>query len=180
MVVLPTALVPFLEGGNSLLVGTRDSERMPHVARAVGIRVSPDRTQFTLFLPEGPAARAIRDLESVPLVALTVSEPPTHRTVQVKGQVLALRTPTSEERAWVESYPERFANVVAYAGLARATVMRLHVWPARAIDVAMTDLFDQSPGPRAGAPLDLRSFEANAVEAREQDPAREQSKAGHE
>src|SRR4051812_25019145 len=147
MVVLPAALVPFLEGGNSLLVGTCNSQRMPHVARAVGVKVSADRSKFTLFLPEGPAARALRDLESsltAPLIALTASEPPTHRTVQVKGRVLALRTPTPEERAWTASYPDRFANVVAYAGLARATVMRLNTWPARAIDIEVTDLFDQS------------------------------------
>lgn len=162
MVVLPAALVPFLEGGNSILIGTRDSLRMPHVARAVGIKVSSDRTKLTLFLPEGPAARSLRNLELVPLIAITASEPPTHRTVQVKGNVLALRAPTSDERAWVESYPERFANVVAYAGLARATVMRLNTWPARAIDIEVTDLFDQSPGPKAGAALDVQSFEASA------------------
>jgi hypothetical protein len=132
---------------------------MPHVARAVGIRVSADRASFTLFLPEGPGARALRDLESVPLIAVTASEPPTHRTVQLKGSVRALRAPSAEERSCVEGYPERFAGVVAFAGLARATVMRLNVWPARAVDVELTELFDQSPGPRAGAPLDIRVFE---------------------
>ncbi|MFT3922069.1 MAG: pyridoxamine 5'-phosphate oxidase family protein [Myxococcales bacterium] len=159
MVVLPQVLVPFLEGGNSLLVGTCDSNRMPQVARAVGLKVATDRSRFTLFLPERTAARSLAALAQVPLLAVTCSEPPTHRTVQVKGKVVALRAPNAEEQAWVLSYPDRFANVVAYAGLARATVMRLHVWPARAIDVEATDLFDQTPGPKAGAPLDPGSFE---------------------
>jgi len=160
MIALPAALVSFLEGGNSLLVGTRDAQRMPHVARAVGLRVAGDRAHFTVFLPEGPAHRALRDLESVPLIAITASEPPTHRTIQVKGKVLALRTPDASERAWVEGYPERLASVVAYAGLARATVMRLNVWPARAVDVELTEVFNQTPGPKAGAPLEPGSFEA--------------------
>jgi len=159
MLVLPPALVPFLEGGNSLLVGTCDAQRMPQVARAVGVKVSADRDKLTLFLPERSATRALCALGQVPLIAMTASEPPTHRTVQIKGKVLALRHPTDDEQAWVLSYPDRFADVVAYAGLARATVKRLHVWPARAVDIEITHVFDQTPGPQAGGPLDLQRFD---------------------
>jgi hypothetical protein len=153
MVSLPEEIVAFLEAGPSLLVGTVDGQGMPQVARAVGALVARDRQHFTLFLPECPAAPALANLAQVPHVAVTASEPISHRTVQIKGDVLALRAPDARERAWVETYPSRLADALAQIGLARAVTRQLHCWPARAVEIAVRAIFDQTPGPGAGRPL---------------------------
>ncbi len=118
MVVLPAALVPFLEGGNSLLVGTCDPQRRPHVARAVGMKASADRTKLTLFLLRArrPRAQGPRGFTRIAIHDTSNRHP---LLLSRSSNVLDLRNPRPRTSHQVESYPERFADVVAYAGLAR-------------------------------------------------------------
>lgn len=145
-------LVPFLESGVSLLLGTRDRENRPACARLVGARVSEDRTKVTVLLPRPTGERCLANIAESGLAAVTFSRVMDNRAVQVKGRVVA-REPTADDMAVAQTYREAFAVALDEVGLAPARSTRLTLHPAVALDVTVEAIFQQTPGPSAGQKL---------------------------
>jgi hypothetical protein len=152
LLVISDELLEFLQSGVSMLTGTRDPELRPKCTRAVGCCVRPDRRGLRVYLPVATGAEAVANLRACPRIAVTFSRPIDNRTVQLKGDVIAIAEAPEEERAIPEAYREAFATEVALVGMA-TLVRRLACWPAWAIDVELTNLYKQTPGPDAGEPL---------------------------
>jgi len=150
---IPESLPAFLARGPSIIVGTRSADLVPNATQAVGLTVAPDLARVTLYLADQPAARALADLAVAPVVAITVSEPATLRTLQLKGDVRAIRAARARERSTLDAYRERLADQLSFVGVPRRFIRRLANWPAHAVEVEVTALFEQTPGPGAGAPL---------------------------
>jgi hypothetical protein len=150
---LPDELVEFTQGGKSLLVGTCSAKLQPDCVRAVGLRIWPGASQLTVLLPATTGAVSIANLRENPRIALTISHIPTHRTVQIKGKVLAIRDGGEAERELATRYREAFTVDLAWAGQPRATTLRLGIWPCFAVDVDIAMAFAQTPGPVAGHKL---------------------------
>ncbi|MEA2752320.1 MAG: hypothetical protein QOI41_6463, partial [Myxococcales bacterium] len=149
-------LASFLESGISILVGTRDAQRRPTAMRAMGASVAADRRTVTIFLPEQTAARTLANLalEDGGRIAVTFSRPSDYRSLQIKGRCLGTRRTTEEERTKLESYSAAFVVDLEVVGLARQLTERLTSWPSIALQVAIEDLYEQTPGPGAGQKLD--------------------------
>lgn len=150
---IPEDLVPFIESGVSILVGTRDAQKRPHGMRAVGVRVLPDRRTLTVYLPDATAAQTLADLRDNGRAALTFTRPIDHRSMQLKGRAGEPRACREDERSILERYVEAWAGHVEVVGLPRALGARLTFWPATAIDVGIETIFHQTPGPSAGTPM---------------------------
>lgn len=149
-------LLAFLEGGNSLSVGTRDAQLLPECARAIGLRVWNDRRHLSLFIPEGPGRRTLENLRDNGKLAIGVSFPPDHRTLQIKGQLVAMEAATSEDSAFVNQYVTQLAAVLDTVGLPVHIVERVNRHPCQRVDVLVQELYRQTPGPGAGSALDGR------------------------
>ncbi|UJR86559.1 pyridoxamine 5'-phosphate oxidase family protein [Sandaracinus amylolyticus] len=150
--MLSAELVDVLESGPSMLIATRDAQRMPECTRAVGVVVRGS-ARITIYVPRSVGARAVANLATEPRIALTFSRPHDHRTYQLKGTTTAVRDAGDDERAIVEAYRASFAVALDVVGIPRRVTMRVATWPAVAIDLDVTDVFDQTPGPAAGARL---------------------------
>lgn len=147
---IPEELVPFLESGVSILIGTRDRSLRPYAARAVGAVIHADRRSLTVFVPNEPGARTVADLRETGRVAITFTRPLDHRSIQLKGGVSAVRPATDDERPRLERYLEAWGGHVEQVGLPRAVGSRLTYWPATAVAIALDAMFLQTPGPSAG------------------------------
>ena len=143
-----------IEGGVSLQVGTRDAKLRPEVLRAVGVAVGPDRTTLTVYLPAQLAERTIANLEDNGELALTFSHVIDHRTMQLKGKLVSLRRSRRNEKAIQERWLAAFAEQLHMVGFSRRTALRLRYWPSVAVEVALRDVFVQTPGPGAGRRLE--------------------------
>lgn len=152
---LSEELAEFVEGGLSMLVGTRDAALRPHVERAVGVFVSADRQVITVYLNQGLAAQSVANLNDNGCIALTLARPYDHRSLQIKGRMLSLRDGTEEDRAKQERWLAGFVEHLYIVGLPRGVVRQLKVFPSIAVTMRIDDLFVQTPGPGAG-----RRFEA--------------------
>lgn len=139
----------------SLLAASCDRAGVPDCVRAVGVRVWPGACQLTLLVPTAVGARTIANLRDNPQIALTFSTVASHRTVQIKGRVLAVRDGDETDRQRALQYRVRFAEALAFVGSPPANTLRLRVWPCTAIDVDITEVFAQTPGPAAGARMPL-------------------------
>jgi hypothetical protein len=155
---LSEELAEFVEGGLSMLVGTRDAAMRPKVDRAVGTFVGADRQTITIYLNKELGAQAVANLEDNGTLAVTVSRPYDHRSLQLKGQMLSLREGTEEDRVKQERWLTGFVEHLYIVGLPRSVVRQLKVYPSVAVTMRIDDLFEQSPGPGAG-----RRFEAGST-----------------
>lgn len=152
-VLISTELAETFEGGVSILVGTRDSARVPEGALGVGAIVHPDRRRITILLPTEPNARAIANVRETGIIAVAFSNSIDHQTTQVKGRVLEVRAGTEEEHEVCIRYRVALAERLAIVGQLRSVVRGVVVWPATAVTFEVEDLFQQTPGPGAGERL---------------------------
>lgn len=149
---LTDELIAFLDQHLSLLAAGRDRELRPSITRAVGFIPGADRKSFTAFLSDRPGASLIAVLEKGAPFALIATHVPTLRSMQMKGVITGIRPATEAERPLIEACTDGFATDLAGTGYPLEVVRRLVNWPATAIEVALDEVFDQTPGPGAGRP----------------------------
>ena len=145
------ALPELLDGLVAVVVGTRDADLRPACARGLAVRVDPSTGRLVLYLSEARTAETLENLRSNGAIAIALDRPETHRSVQVKGRCVDIRPATEEERPVVERFLEGFFEQVIYLGMA-LSVRSIRAWPCLAVTVEVTEVFEQTPGPRAGEP----------------------------
>jgi hypothetical protein len=150
---LPDELADFVESGVSILVGTTDDRLRPACMRALGARISQDRTSVTVFLPEATARATLANLAANGRIAVAFSRPLDHRSIQIKGACLGTRLASHDDRGTQERYRAAYFEQLHAVGVPRSVARRIAWWPSVAVDVAVTELFEQTPGPAAGRRL---------------------------
>ena len=140
-----------LEPGRSILVGTVDPAGWPAACRGVALVVDADHEGFTVYVPVATSAETVANLASNGRIAVVASEPVSHSSVQLKGRIRAVRVAREDEEARVRLSIERFADTLDEVGLPRGVTRTMTCWPAFAIEARVEAVFDQTPGPRAGA-----------------------------
>jgi hypothetical protein len=142
-----------LAAGIVVITATADSELVPAVARSWGPWLSPDGTRLRVHVeaPEGSAMRA--NLREGRAIAVTLTLPSSYDSVQLKGRIAGVGAAQEDEAQRIARHVEAFVADTAAVGMpevaARATVGTDLV----AVDVDVTDRFDQTPGPGAGRRL---------------------------
>lgn len=154
---LPDELVALAQQGVSLLVGTCSPDLVPESVRAAGLRVWPGACQLTVLMPKATADVAIANLRANARLAVTIAEIETHRTVQVKGRVLAIRDGDEAERALSSRYSTLLRASFGWVGIPEGITRGLATWPAWAVDLDITHVYMQTPGPVAGQQMPLPS-----------------------
>lgn len=143
----------FLQQGLSIHIATRDARMAPLGARALALRVDEDRRRLTVYVTETAAERLLPALESSRQAAVNVGRPEDDRACQVKGVLEGIRHADATDRQVIESQWRGLLNQLALIGVAPDAVASWVTWPALAIELRATALFEQTPGPLAGAPL---------------------------
>lgn len=151
--MISTDLAAFLQQGIGIYIGTRNAALEPNGARCIAARVELDGAQIVVYLADVAAARILPDLETTGQAAVTFGRPVDERAVQVKGLFVASRPARDDERATLESQWEGFTRQLEMIGVARQARGAWPKWPATAITLKPTALFEQTPGPAAGQAL---------------------------
>lgn len=133
-----------------MIVAAVDDHGMPACCRAVGARVAQDASSMTVWVPVATSESVVTNLASNPRIAMVVSEPISHETIQVKGVSSSVRLAQNEDRATVLEQMESLAAVLDRLGLPRRVTSRINRWPAFAIEFTIAEVYDQTPGPKAG------------------------------
>ncbi len=136
----------------AIAVGTRDAALRPACTMAVAVAFPASR-RVTVYVPEATAARTLADLEANGAIAVVFEEILTHHTVQLKGRVDEIRPARDDERELVERSVGGFFAQIEAAGGSPSIVRKRRRWPCRAVTFAVTDVFEQTPGPKAGTPF---------------------------
>ena len=148
--ILSPSLVAFVEEGVGVHIGTCNARLEPSGARALAVSVEPDGTHLVVFLAEVAAERLMSDLNETGRAAISFGRPIDDRACQVKGDVVGIRPADASERETIQKGFESFLAGLEYIGIPRANWV---LWPAVAIRVKATSVFEQTPGPAAGTPM---------------------------
>jgi hypothetical protein len=151
--LLGADLVELVQSGVAIVVATRDDELRPEIARAWGPEVSADGSTMRLCVTARPGSKTLSNLEGNGAIAATFSLPSSYRTVQIKGAVLELSAVTAAELERVREHVGSFADEAEQVGIARGMAHRLARAELVAVRFAVGELYDQTPGPKAGSRL---------------------------
>ena len=154
MATIPEHLVELLEGGVSVLLGTRDENHRPEVARAVGASISKDRAEVTIYLHEVWGAKALANLRANGELAVGFSRPYDNLAIQLKGKCTRFVPSTESDRGVVDRYHGSYSEALYMVGFPRSLTRRFRMWPATGVTFAVRDIFVQTPGPEAGRRLE--------------------------
>jgi hypothetical protein len=146
-------LAQFLQEGLGIHIGTRNEQLEPNGARAIAVKVEDDGVHMLVYVAKVAVARLTADLQSNAQAAITFARPTDERACQVKGTFVASRAARANERALVAGQFERFLLNLERIGVPRGGTVNWSTWPAVAIRLRVTAVFDQTPGPTAGTTI---------------------------
>lgn len=146
----------FLQRGVSITACSCNADRVASIGRVLGCKLSSDLRHITIFLSRTQAAAVLADVAASGAIAVVFTDPPTHRTIQLKGKDAKIIDP--EEQAWaiVKKHNEEFAQSLLTIGFSREFTHGLLACPdsgLTAISFSPTAAFSQTPGPKAGESL---------------------------
>lgn len=150
------AVAAFLAGRRSIIVASRDAANRPSLMRAVGVRLSAARDEVTVLLARSQSVQLLADLAAGGAIAVVFSEPSTHRTLQLKGCDVRIEAPTADDLALQAPYADNLAAELANVGIEERLARALIAADAddlAAVRFAPLEIYDQTPGPKAGAAL---------------------------
>jgi hypothetical protein len=93
------------------------------------------------------------DLADNGRVAVSFGRPVDDRACQVKGDMVSVRVAELNEREQIRTQFEGYLAKLERIGIPRAGAANWAVWPAVAIRLRATAVFEQTPGPAAGTPI---------------------------
>ena len=151
--MLDRAFAAFLQEGLGIHLGTRNERLEPNGARAVAVTVDDDGAHLVVYVAELAAARVLPDLAANGQAAVSFGRPVDDRACQVKGELVSVRPAEERERETIRAQFEGFRTNLERIGIPRAVSANWIWWPAVAIRLKATAVFEQTPGPAAGTPL---------------------------
>ena len=145
-------LASFLAEGLGIYVGTRNAALEPNGARASAALVDADGSHLTVFVPAVAAERVLADLRANQQIAVSFGRPVDDRACQVKGVFVEARDASEHERDAITKQWAAFLANLETIGIPRAATQGWATWPAVAVRLRPTAVFNQTPGPGAGTP----------------------------
>lgn len=144
-----------LARGVGVSVASRDVSHLPDLVRAVGHRVEPSG-EIVVFLSRIDGAGVLANLRANGAVAVVFSQPSTHRTLQLKATRVVIDAVGGADFDTVARCREAMIAELVGLGYAREVGQRLLACEPDelvALRFVPESAFDQTPGPKAGAPV---------------------------
>lgn len=143
-----------IAGGCALVVGLVTPDDDPYATRGWGLTPVPGSPgQFRLIFSSDDSF-AMPDGREEHAIAVNVGDPRTTRSVQLKGRSGPPEPADSRDRAAYASYCDLFFTAVSDAdGRPRHLLDRMRPPKVVACNFVVDEVFDQTPGPGAGARL---------------------------
>jgi hypothetical protein len=141
------------DGGTSVLVGSADSNAVPACCRGIAVSTDSTLSRATVYVPVATSRDVIANAATTRRLAVMITRVVEHLGIQLKGSVEAIRMAGAEEGPFVRRRLQEFAEVVDEIGLPRRIFLGVSHWPAFAVEITVEEVFDQTPGPRAGASI---------------------------
>lgn len=142
-----------VEGGISVAVATVDADGVPSCCRGLALTTKDDFETITVYVPAATAQETIANLATTRRLAVSCAAPLSHQTIQIKGVTRGVKLAPASDETMVRRRWREFMDVLDTIGQPRRVTARVAHWPAFAIEMSVEQVFEQTPGPKAGNPL---------------------------
>lgn len=139
--------------GTSIFVGTIAADGTPMCCRAIALHSDDNLATATVYVPIATSRDTLTNLATTHRLAVVITKPIEHMSVQLKGTSRTARLAREDEESFVRARLDNLADVLDRIGVPRHATRSFAHWPAFAIEMRIDQLFEQTPGPRAGARL---------------------------
>ncbi len=146
-------LKEFLESGVAVLVATGDPTGRPHVVYAWGPRVQDGGGAVDVFVDTARSGQTLANARANGRIAMTVADPVSLRSVQLKGAFRDSCDATDDDGAWVTRHRAAFVVSTSLVGDPPDVIRKLWMDDVVRLSFTVERAFDQTPGPEAGKPL---------------------------
>lgn len=143
----------FTGGGVSVIVGSVDADGIPTCCRGIALSMRDDFQLVTVYIPAATGQETVANLATTRRVAVSCTHPLSHDSIQIKGLTRGVRLAPAADEEFVRERLAQFGDVLEEIGLPRHVSRSMAHWPAFAIDVSIEQVFDQTPGPKAGVAI---------------------------
>lgn len=156
--MLSDDVIEFLQSLGGGMLCTRSADCQPASCEMLWAEIAP--TRVVVYVPAHLGMHLPTNLADNGVVAVVTSRTHgDHRSVQLKGTVAEFDGPLMRDRA---VYGEWFLNIVKFFPLlpaedVRAVLLDIIGCPTFRIAIDVRDVFDQTPGPKAGASIGARA-----------------------
>jgi hypothetical protein len=152
VVALESDLKSVVEAGMGLVAGTVSDDGEPRAHRAWSARVvDPDEGRIR-FVMSADDPDVVAHLETG-AVSLTGANVATYASTQVKGRPVVVEAPTADDMEDVRKSTDAFFDVIhSTDGNPIELLSRMLPRTYLAVEMVVDETFDQTPGPKAGAP----------------------------
>jgi hypothetical protein len=141
------------DGGTSVLVGSADADAVPACCRGIAVMTDRALARATVYVPVATGGDVIANAASTKKLAVMITRVVEHVGVQLKGTVEAIRVAGDDEAPFVRKRLNEFADVLDEIGFPRRLFRSVTHWPAFAVELKVDEVYDQTPGPRAGSSI---------------------------
>jgi hypothetical protein len=157
-IMFPQDLLDFIHQGLSITAASRDHRFIPSISKALACRVLPEAQEVRIFVNAVQASHLLADVTSCQRIAVTYCLPSSHKTIQIKGFSAKQLEPQAGDLEFTQGYVQALSQDLETLGYHPAIIARyLHVEPEQlaVISFQPDSIFEQSPGEKAGEPMEL-------------------------
>jgi hypothetical protein len=149
MAVIDPALAGFVEGDAAQTIGTADGDCVPTIGRAWGLRVRDGHLVRALVSVDAATTPNLRPGARIAMLLIDIA---TYRSVQLKGSITNIESPSAADRDVHAVYLAEFEAALRAAdrNIPLDSVASLDLL---AVTIDVDAVYDQTPGPGAGRPL---------------------------
>ena len=146
-------LAAMSEAGAGFIVGTVAPDGTPCATRAWSAEVIDAAQRRVRFMVSADEPVVVENLQGAG-VCLTAADVATFRSVQWKGRVVAIEPPSANDLTIAEAHTTRFFDAVnRMDGTPFELLDRMRPIEVIAVEMVVDEVYDQTPGPGAGASL---------------------------
>jgi hypothetical protein len=154
--VIDAALLAKLNQHCDVVLSSGSAAAVPSLCWGMAGRVLDDRRSVEAWVREDQARQFLADVRATGKVAAVFSEPFTNVAVQLKGRGGSVRPATRDDEAFLRQHVGHMVAELARVNFGEAFARNFfeHPWTLLAVvRFEATEVFVQTPGPRAGQPL---------------------------
>lgn len=161
-VLITHEIAAFVTGAVSISIGSRNATMKPSLTRGLACAVSNSRLRV---LVNAEQSRAVLEdiIASGGRIAAVFSRPSSHRTIRFKAVDAVIEPLGPDDMLRAAAYREALVGELVGLGFSDSLVRNLTASAENdlvVIGFTPDAAFDQSPGPRAGRPLDAGNTDA--------------------
>ena len=148
--MIPNEIIEFLKSPHTAVAGI-ERDLVPVASPVWGWHVDPKASTVACFLAPGFEGAFGEAPEGI--FALTACEPGTARTYQLKGRLVGLSAMDESDLAAFDDFKTRWVALLGTLGYPAEVLIPFMGPPRVKVSFEVSEIFDQTPGPGAGAPV---------------------------